>query len=303
MHEKTLIKVYSEKYNIEGLIEDYGFVTKLIFTYQGRTITMGMNRNFSQSEYEALGQQIIESYIENLTVKETQIRLYNWYIKVYEEGSEIYYIGKGVVAGHPKIPDTNRMSTSIVKAIYTDLEQGEVILTTINHVYHCPLGECCWSRQDKYPDLIPDYEIAKEKFQNLEEPSIEVGKVLLVLSDHDEYYFHSLYYKETADAEPCNYYGAAHVGMFQDSYLIMVEEAGIDLRYFPHFRNIEFYSEDTDDRPLYLENIGNTVLFSKTSKGLIKLEPGERKEVCKENAEIDKPTLPKGDLYPTGIME
>lgn len=303
MHEKTLIKVYSEKYNIEGLIEDYGFVTKLIFTYQGRTITMGMNRNFSQSEYEALGQQIIESYIENLTVKETQIRLYNWYIKVYEEGSKTYHIGKGVATGHPRIPDANRMSTSMIKAIFTDLDQGEVILTTMNHIYHCPLEECCWSQQDKYPDLVPDYEIAKEKFQNLEKPSIEVGKVLLVLSDHDEYYFNSLYYKETEDLEPCNYYVSAHVGMFQDSYLIMVEEAGIYLRYFPHFQNIEFYSEDTNDRELYLENIGTAVLFAKTSKGLIKLASGERKQVCEENAEIDNPTLPKGDLYPAGIIE
>lgn len=303
MHEKTLINIYSEKYNVEGFIEDYEIVTKLIFTYQDRQITMGIQRNLQKSEYETLGQEIIESYLENLTAKEDQIRLYNWYIKVYEEDSEIFYIGKGVVTGHPKIPDTNRMSTSHIKAIFTDLDQGEVTLTTMNHVYHCPLGECCWSRQDKYPDLIPDYEIAKEKFQNQEEPSIEARKVLLVLSDHDEYYFHSLYYKETEDSEPCRYYGNAHIGMFQDSYLIMAEEARIDLRYFPHFRNIEFYSEDTKHRPLYLENIGTTVLFAKTSKGLIKLAPGERKQVCKKNVEIDKPTLPKGDLYPTGIIE
>ena len=134
-------------------------------------------------------------------------------------------------------------------------------------------------------------------------PSIEPGNVLLVLSDHDEYYFHSLYYKETEDAEACDYYGDANVGMFQDSYLIMAEEAGIDLRYFPHFKNIEFYSEYTEGRPLYLENVGNSVLFAKTSKGLIKLAPGERKEVCKENIEAEKPVLPKGDLYPAGIIE
>lgn len=303
MYKKTLINVYSEKYNVEGLIEDYGIVTKLIFTYQGRKIIMGINRNLQKSDYEELGREIIESYIENLNTKEEQIRLYNWYVKIYEEDTDIYHIGKGVVTGHPSIPDTNRMSTSNVKAIYTDLEQGEVLLTTMNNIYHCPLEYCNWYRQDQFSDLIPEYDLAKKKFQNRELPSIEPGNVLLVLSDHDEYYFHSLYYKETEDAEACDYYGDANVGMFQDSYLIMAEEAGIDLRYFPHFKNIEFYSEYTEGRPLYLENVGNSVLFAKTSKGLIKLAPGERKEVCKENAEAEKPVLPKGDLYPAGIIE
>ncbi len=303
MHAKTLTKIHSEKYHVEGIVEDYGIVTKLIFTYQDRQITMGINRNLSRNDYEKLGQEIIDSYIENLNTKEDQIRLYNWYVKLYERDSECLHIGKGVVTGHPSIPDTNRMSTSNVKAIYTDLEQGEVVLTTMNNLYHCPLEYCCWYKQDEFPDLIPEYDLAKKNFQNRETPSIEPGKVLLVLSNHDEYYFNSLYYKETEDVEPCNYYGDAHVGMFQDSYLIMAEEAGIDLRYFPHFKNIEFYSENTKGRPLYLENIGNSVLFAKTSKGLMKLAPGERKEVCKENSEDDKPVLPNGDLYPTEIID
>ena len=37
--------------------------------------------------------------------------------------------------------------------------------------------------------------------------------------------------------------------------------------------------------------------------GTIKLNPGERKEVRKENAEAETPSLPNGDLYPAGIVE
>lgn len=303
MYTKKVTKIYSEKYCVKGIVEDYGIVTKLIFTYQNRQITMGINRNLQKSDYKELGRDLIESYIENLNVQEDQIRLYNWYVRSYEEESELYHIGKGIVTGHPSIPDTNRISTSNVKAIYTDLEKGEVFLATMNHVYHCPLEYCKWYKQDKFSNLIPEYDLAKKKFQARKQPSIEPGYVLLVLSDYDEYYFNSLYYKETEDAAPCNYYGDAHVGMFQDSYLIMAEEVGIDLRYFPHYKNIDFYREYTEGRPFYLGNIGNSVLFAKTSKGLIKLAPGERKKVCKENAEIEKPVLPRGDLYPADIIE
>lgn len=148
MHTKTVTKVYSEKYHVEGIVEDYGIVTKLIFTYQNRQFTMGINQNLQKNDYEKLGQEIIETSVENPNTKEDQIRLYNWYVKVYEKDSEPYYIGKGAVTVHPSIPDTNRMSTSNIKAIYTDLEQGEMILTTMNHVYHCPLEGCCWYAQD-----------------------------------------------------------------------------------------------------------------------------------------------------------
>lgn len=42
------------------------------------------------------------------------------------------------------------------------------------------------------------------------------------------------------------------------------------------------------------------VIFVKTSAGTIKLEPGDRKEVAEENAEVETPILPGGDLYPAG---
>ena len=75
------------------------------------------------------------------------------------------------------------------------------------------------------------------------------------------------------------------------------------LRYFPHFQNIEFYSEDTEGCPFFIENIGDIIIYARTHAGTIKLEPGERKEVTRENAEREKPVLPGGDLYPARICE
>ena len=41
---KKEIRVYSDKYDIEGVIKDYGMVIKLVFSYNGRRIVMGMSR-------------------------------------------------------------------------------------------------------------------------------------------------------------------------------------------------------------------------------------------------------------------
>ena len=59
----------------------------------------------------------------------------------------------------------------------------------------------------------------------------------------------------------------------------------------------------TDECPIYLQNIGDTVLYASTHCGMIRLEPGDRKEVTKENAEPDPPVLPDDDLYPAVIMD
>ena len=84
--------------------------------------------------------------------------------------------------------------------------------------------------------------------------------------------------------------------------MIYTDNYEIDIRYFPHFQNIEFYSEDTNDCPLFVENIGDTVIYVRAHIGTIKLSPGERKEVAKGNVEKEKPILPDGDLYPAGTF-
>ena len=306
---KKEIEVYSTKYDIHGVIRDYGVVTKLFFTYASRDIVMGISRNILNNEtYEELGRDIIESYIDNLaSYKEgRKLQLHYWYIDEREIQGELYRIGHGIVTGHNKLSDSTKMHTSAVQAIHIDEINDELIMTTKNSVYHCPLAYCRFKKQDKYPDIIPNYEILKEKYANsIEYPSIEPGKVLLVVANFCNYYFHSLYYVpiDSEDGKELEYSGWPHVGTFQDSYLIMTEDYSIDLRYFPHYQNIEFYSEDTDNCPLFIENIGDVVIYAQTDVGTIKLAPGERKAVIEENSEKAVPVLPTGDLYPAEIIE
>ncbi|MBE5858514.1 MAG: hypothetical protein E7301_00085 [Butyrivibrio sp.] len=304
------IPVCSEKYDIHGVIKDYGFVTKLFFTHNGKEIEMGIHRNpMKGATFEELGRDIIESYISNLASNSDgrKLQLHYWYIgeHKYEDGNE-YRIAHGIVTGHKKLADAIDMHSSEVKAIHVDEDEGEMVVTTRNSVYHCPLSYCRFKKQDEYPDIIPDYEKLKEKYQGtIEYPSIEPGKVLLVLANFSDYYFHSLFYvpKDSESGERMEYTGWPHVGTFQDSYLISTEDHSVDLRYFPHFQNIEFYSEDTDGCPFFIENIGDTVIYARTHAGNIRLAPGDRKEVIEENAEKDSPVLPDGDLYPAGVVD
>lgn len=299
------IPVYSKKYDIHGIVLDYGVVTKLVFNYDGKDIEIGIHKNpLMNTDYSETGQQIIESYIENLNSKDRKVMLHNWYIEDHlSQRNGRYALAHGIVTGHNRLPDSILCHTSKIRETYVNGE-GELVVLTMNTEYHCPLNSCDWRKQDQYPDMIPDYIKIKEEYKDRTLRSrIEPGKVLLVLSNFEHYYFHSLYYIPEEADQPCEYSGDAHVGMFQDSYLIEADNGWIDLRYFPHYQNIEFYSEHTQGLPLFLENIGDAVLYAKTSVGTLKLNPGDRKEVIKENAEDNIPSLPNGDLYPAGIRE
>ena len=192
------IEVYSEKYDIHGMVRDYGIVTKLFFTHEGKEIVMGIQRGIPPHEnLKELGQNIIETYVEHLAsyAEGRKPQLHYWYIGERKVQGKMYLTGYGIVTGHKWWMDSTDIYTSVVEAIYIDEEEGELLLTTIDDVYHCPLEYCRFEKQDEHPELIPDYLSLKEKYKDKAEyPSIEPGKVLLVLADFSEYYFHSLYY-------------------------------------------------------------------------------------------------------------
>ncbi|MBR3307812.1 MAG: hypothetical protein IKI75_11265 [Lachnospiraceae bacterium] len=232
--------------------------------------------------------------------------LHYWYIGEHYIDQKLYHVAHGIVTGHKRLNDSISMHTSAIRAVHIDKDTDEALITTQNSVYHCPLSYCRFEKQDEYPDLLPDYERLKAQYKNtIPYPSIEPGKVLLVIADFCSYYFHSLYFvpEDSTDGEKVEYCSYPHVGTFQDSYLIFSKGGYVDLSYFPHFQNIEFYVESTKDHPLFVENIGTSTLFVKAFEGTIRLDPGERKEISKDNAEPEKIFLPGGDLYPAGIIE
>lgn len=237
-------------------------------------------------------------------------RLYRWYIEEHRDcAGEKKLELHGCVTGHRKFKDSTRIHTSRLLEYWVNWDYGELYARTRSTEYHCFLEHWDFDRQentqvyggqgDNLRSYLPEYDKIKTLYYDrYPDPEIEPGKVLLVLANYEEYYFHSLYYVWKEGKKRSCYVGCPHVGTFQDSYLIDTEDYRIDLRYFPHEGNVEFYVEETDECPWYIENIGTSTLYARTSKGVLKLLPGERKEVCRKNAEKEVPVLHDGDLYP-----
>ena len=120
----------------------------------------------------------------------------------------------------------------------------------------------------------------------------------MTLSTFERRYFHSIYYRKPGDVEPVEFEAYPHIGTYQDSFLITSWENDLDFRYFPHPYAISFYSYSDAGIPVYLENIGLDTICAETYLGVIKLEPGERNLVSKENVEQDPPEILRSDLYP-----
>jgi len=227
-----------------------------------------------------------------------RLMLHHWYLDdiCFDDKTVIAH---GIVTGHTRLQDSCMIHTSEVKKVVVNYERKEAEIHTRNSIYYCPFEYCDFQKQDKFPHIIANYEEIKNNYEGKKKcPTIEAGKVLLIISNFSEYYFESLYYLPEGESEAAEYCAYPHIGTFQDSYLIRTENNHVDLRYFPHFENIEFYIEHTNGLPMFIENIGDSVLYAKCSCGILRLEPGERKEVLKENTEKDDILLPGGDLYP-----
>lgn len=223
-----------------------------------------------------------------------KLQLHYWYVD--EECAH------GVVTGHERLRDTTFIHTSKVKEIVIDKENGEAVITTENSVYHCPLEYCMWKKQEQMEACLPEYDWIKENYKNKRQyPAIEEGKILLVLSNFNPYYFNSLYYKPVGAENNLPFRVWRKEGTFTDSCLIGCEGTPIDIKYHSLFREIEIYSENTGSMPMYIENIGDCVLFVNTWKGSLVLLPGERKEVLKKAFEEKQPIRLGGYVYPEEI--
>lgn len=231
--------------------------------------------------------------------------LYHWFLekRVHSDTGEEFTIAHGNVTGHKRLTDTTFINTSKVIHIEVDRENEQVCIQTKNTEYHCKLSDCDFSKSETYEYISGLSEYA-EKYKQEREYEQDDNTILIVLSDHESYYFKAAIIKK--DGKTYKGEMHTHVGTFQDSCLIECYEYGysIDIRYFPHFKHLETYCWEADGLPVYLENEGDDTIYYKTEEGMIELKPGERKLVSSENAmKADEiPVLDKGDLYPVIML-
>ena len=104
--------VHSEKHAVEGKILDYGVVIKLVFSYEGKDVVMGMSRPFEKDEENALislGVSIIDGYVEKLHAsdKSRKLSLHYWYVNKVTLGDDREYVcAHGTVTGHNRLQDS-----------------------------------------------------------------------------------------------------------------------------------------------------------------------------------------------------
>lgn len=219
--------------------------------------------------------------------KEGNPELQRWHIEKRPSGRMLAH---GIVTNHPRLRDNTQIHTSEIKSVEISENEDQAIITTKNTIYRCRLSSCHFEKQDLFPDIMEDYDSIKEKYYIPQpEPDIEYGKVLLVLSNYDDFYFHSLCVKNEA-GEKVKYLNNAHLGMFQDSYLAYTMDHRIDIRYFPYDRAIEFYTMETDGMPLFIENIGTCELLIIDGSSRLDIKPGERIEYPIINEDMDNET-------------
>ncbi len=302
--------IFSEKYNIKGIIHCLADIAAVEFIYDKTYYNCQIEGEWCAEDEEgikALGLEALEAHIVRILAGEVEarkVRLYNWALKKTQQSGREFIQACGNMTGHYEVADSEFIHTSEIESIDIDEENGEAIICTRHTRYFCRLDSLAFEEQDAYPEAIPNYEKLKAKYGKKKDVApIEDGNILLQIANYATYYFQDLYYKPVGAEEPVKYKAFPHVGTFQDSFLIWVEDSEIiDLRYFPHPGNIEFYVQETHGVPWFIENIGETTLYVKTYAGTIKLDPGERKEIKDENAEEEKVDLPGGDLYPAEFI-
>lgn len=242
---------------------------------------------------------------------ETVTRLHHWYLeKLSEPDGKISYVARGNVTGHLRLQDTDFIYTSTVCAVNVDEGLEEAIIQTNNTEYRCRLSECNFDKPDTY-DMIDKLDEYAKKYNVKKTYDLPDDAILIVLSDHETYYFEAAFVKEAGIVYEGSMY--PHIGMLQDSCLISFQkhreahdyDKQIDIRYFPHAGHLETYGWETEGLPVYLENAGESVIYYTTYEGVMELKPGKRKLVCKENVLKDgkKQFLSRGDLYPAQMLE
>lgn len=213
---------------------------------------------------------------------EDAMRLRNWFIE--EHGG--VRIAHGNVEGNPRFEDGTFIHTSGVREVREDGEKG-ISIRTRNSIYECAWEDCAFHRQMPLEGMRQRMDAFGER-QELP-PSLPSECVFLSFSSEKEFYFQRGAVRKKGRTTWISMY--PHIGMFQDSCILMVmegvdlAESSIDIRYFPGLFDITFYMFETSGLPAFFLNEGKCAIHFVTEMGLpikvggnIQLEPGEIRE-------------------------
>jgi len=176
-----------------------------------------------------------------------------WYITAYGK----YAVAHGIVSGHERLPDGQKIHTSYIRRLELR-EDGAVVIRTKNSEYHCKLGTACFHRFDEVGKrFLPDFKKLQEKYERKLEIPDDGDGVLIVLDSEAEYNFVGALF-QVGDRKKEFHDPDVHIGMFQDSVLLewydRASDTYVGYCYFPTPSQAEFYRWVA--MKTYIQNVG-----------------------------------------------
>ena len=139
--------IFSEKYNVKGLISNFGVVVGVSFKYDKELYSKNLDvkiLEYDVEEIKAIGLAVMEEYLEKIIkgeVKARKVLLQNWSMEKMEtENGPIIKI-KGNVTGDVRWKD-NEFIEELVESSKINIDSKEVIVYTENQKFYCPINSC-----------------------------------------------------------------------------------------------------------------------------------------------------------------
>ena len=212
--------------------------------------------------------------------KENTIR--HWYISDFEYEDKIFQVVRGTFYNRPGFYEGLHTRTSPIQEVKVSMEEQEYEITTMNTVYHCSFDSCFFERQDKSSFELPEYQQIRQRFfVPIETSTLSNDDMLLVVADFEDYFFKDLIYFDKSGNQE-KYLNNVHLGMVVDTYLITSKDYKVDIRWYVHDCGFEFYSLETDNRNLWIENVGDASLRIRLGDEVINLEPNTREKILQK---------------------
>lgn len=197
------------------------------------------------------------------------------------------WVARGAVYNDHRFFDGQRIRTSVVASITPG--DASIEVSTKNSAYICPYAECSDSTLDFVNDVAligaADADAIRQNIQRhvsarlaMEEATAfsaiprDADCLVLVLTNCREHYFKQCFSRHGGAVSQIA--GSQHLGMFQDSVLVVDHNSGVDLRYMPMGGGLlDFYSVKAAGASVYSYNDGSLPLRLRVGGSMHTLQP------------------------------
>ena len=279
-----MIKIESNKHGATGKIEVE--TNEAILNYHIGGISGNITYHPAEEDVTKMGIVLLNAVENALFNNNKDPELHHWFI--VQEGTDLYAIGN--INGIVFFYDGELIKTDKIAEIKTNFEKGYVhIITANNREYYCPMADCDFLMQNKIGYNFSGFDEIKRKYANKEAiPSnIPDDSVLIMISDYDYYRVNKMIVKSSDHIYDCETYQTLEVGTGIRTMNLKCVNLPIDIQCTFSSLHMDIVSANTDNKPLFIENIGFREQLVFYGRHKYTIQSGERKEITLSKADID----------------